>query len=258
MMRRLLIAFCVLLCALPAFAAAEYRLGAGDVVKITVYDHDDLNTELQLTQSGELAFPLIGRIKLAGLTFSETERLIATKLDEGGFVKKAFVNVLITQYRSQRVTVIGEVNKPGRYDLDGVANIVDAVALAGGVAPTGGDRVVLTRGETRNEILLSQFLSQSKEGDPATQIRNGDVIFVPRMQQIYVYGEVNRPGAFRLEPGMTVVQAIAAAGGFNQRATKRGLEIERRKPEGGTAVIAPRLSDPVQDNDVINVQESLF
>jgi polysaccharide export outer membrane protein len=248
---------CLFAISLPAMATGEYRLGAGDVVKISVYDHEDLQAELQLTQGGDVTFPLVGRVKIAGLTFSEAEKLISGKLIDGGYLKQAFVNVLISQYHSQRISVIGEVNHPGRFELDSATHLVEAIALAGGVAPTGGDKVILVRGDTRTEIALSQF-AKPASGDDTLQLRNGDVVMVPRSPQIYVYGEVNRPGAFRLENGMTVVQAIAAAGGFNPRASKRSIELERRQPDGRNVTLDVRLNDAVQDNDVINVQESLF
>ncbi|QZA82020.1 polysaccharide biosynthesis/export family protein [Deefgea piscis] len=110
----------------------DYVLGSGDVVKIQVYDHPDLTTEVQLNNEGALAFPLIGVVKLEGLDYTQAEALIAKKLIEGNFIKKPNVNVLIVQYRSQRVAVLGEVNKPGRYALDSATNIIDLLAIAGG------------------------------------------------------------------------------------------------------------------------------
>ncbi|AOY01885.1 SLBB domain-containing protein [Jeongeupia sp. USM3] len=236
----------------------EYRLGPGDVVKVSVYDHPDLQSEIQLTQNGELNFPLIGKLRAGGLSFTEVEQLIARRLGEGGFIRNAQVNVLIAQYRSQRVSVLGEVSRPGRYALEHDADLVEMIAVAGGIGNSGGDRLLLVRGETRQELLLSQLLAAQRAGERVLKVQNGDVIFVPRMQQVYVYGEVNRPGSFRLEERMTVMQAIASAGGYNPRASKRSVEIHRRQPDGSIAEVAPKLTDPVRDNDVIYVQESLF
>ncbi|BCL74667.1 hypothetical protein JHS3_04030 [Jeongeupia sp. HS-3] len=260
MMLRAVLLWCALFIAGSALAETrnEYRLGPGDVIKVSVYDHADLQTEIQLTQNGELNFPLIGKIRVGGSSFTEAEQLIARKLSEGGFIKNAQVNVLIAQYRSQRVSVLGEVSRPGRYALENDADLIEMIATAGGVAASGGDRLLLVRGDERQELLLSRLLAAQRAGERALKVQNGDVIFVPRMQQIYVYGEVNRPGSFRLEERMTVMQAIATAGGYNPRAARRSVEIHRRQLDGAIAEVSPKLTDPVLDNDVIYVQESLF
>ncbi|WP_051534674.1 polysaccharide export protein EpsE [Deefgea rivuli] len=236
----------------------EYVLGAGDVVKIQVYDHPDLTTEVQLNNEGTLAFPLIGEVKLQGLDYTEAEALIAKKLIQGNFIKKPNVNVLIVQYRSQRVAVLGEVNKPGRYALDSATNLIDLLSIAGGISGAGGDTVVILRGEERIEYRLSKLTQLANPEKRHVQILNGDTIYVPRAQQLYVYGEVNRPGAFRLEPKMTVMQALAVAGGFNPRASHRNIQIHRVMPEGQVEKISVQLTDLVQENDTVFVQESLF
>ena len=236
----------------------EYVLGAGDVVKIQVYDHPDLSTEVQLNNEGTLAFPLIGEVKLQGLNYSEAEALIAKKLSQGNFIKKPNVNVLIVQYRSQRVAVLGEVNKPGRYSLDSATNLIDLLSIAGGISSSGGDTAVILRGEERIEYRLSKLTQLSNPEKRYIRILNGDTLYVPRAQQVYVYGEVNRPGVFRLEPKMTVMQTLAVAGGFNQRASHRKLEIHRIMPEGQVEKISVQLTDLVQENDTVFVQESLF
>ncbi|WP_246038706.1 polysaccharide export protein EpsE [Chitiniphilus eburneus] len=236
---------------------AEYVLGAGDVVKVAVYDHPDLTTEIQLTQSGEISFPLIGAVKLSGLSFSQAESRIAGLLQRGGFVNKPNVNVLITQYRSRRVAVLGEVSNPGRYALDSASTLIDALALAGGVNPNGGDTLVLTRGSERREFSLAALLAQDGSAK-ADEVQAGDVLYIPRAQQIYVYGEVNRPGAFRLERHMTVMQALSVAGGYNLRASQKGLQVHRTRQDGGTDVLDVKPTDVVQANDVVFVREALF
>jgi polysaccharide export outer membrane protein len=239
-------------------AAGEYVLGAGDVVKIQVYDHPDLTTEVQLNNQGTLAFPLIGEVKLAGLTYTDAEALISKKLSQGGFIKKPNVNVLIVQYRSQRVAVLGEVNKPGRYALDSATDLIDLLAIAGGINGIGGDAVVVLRGEERIEYHLSKLTQLANPERRTIPIQNGDTVYVPRAKQMYVYGEVNRPGAFKLEPKMTVMQALAVAGGFNPRAAKRSIEIHRVDDNGQLQKIEAKLTDLLHENDTVFVQESFF
>jgi polysaccharide export outer membrane protein len=259
MMRRLLILATLLLAPLlhAADNAGEYRLGPGDVVKISVYDHADLNTEIQLNKDGDITFPLVGKLRLQGLSYTESEALIARALQGGGFLKQANVNVLVTQYRSVRVSVVGEVYKPGRYALDSMANLIDVLAIAGGVNSSGGDKVIVLRGDRRDEYFISKLMAGS-DADRQLRIQGGDIIYIPRMQQFYVYGEVNRPGSYRLEPGMTVMQAVSVAGGFNPRASHRAFQLHRNQPDGSIRQIEPALSDTLQENDVIYVQESLF
>ncbi|MEN9658080.1 MAG: hypothetical protein RL571_1545 [Pseudomonadota bacterium] len=237
---------------------AEYRLGPGDIVKISVYDHPDLTTELQLNDKGAVAFPLLGEIKLLGLQYTEAEALIGDSLKKGGFINSPNVSVLISQYRSQRIAVIGEVNRSGRYALEGATGLVDLIAIAGGLNPNAGDKIIVLRGAERIEYSLNKSMKLSNEAKRNMPIVNGDVVYVPRAQQFYVYGEVNRPGVFRMEPKMTVMQALAVAGGFNPRASQRRLEIHRIDQFGAVTKVEAELSDLLVENDTIFVQESLF
>lgn len=257
----MLVCFCWL-SMLAAFTWAkpqgEYVLGAGDVVKIQVYDHPDLTTEVQLNSDGALAFPLIGEVKLQGLDYTEAESLIAKKLIDGNFIKKPNVNVLIVQYRSQRVAVLGEVNKPGRFALDSATNIIDLLAIAGGISGGGGDTIVILRGDERIEYRLSKLTQLSNPEKRHIKIINGDVVYIPRAPQFYVYGEVSRPGVYRLEPKMTMMQALSVAGGFNQRASHRNIEIHRMLENGQIEKVEGKLTDLIQENDTVFIKESLF
>jgi polysaccharide export outer membrane protein len=244
--------------AVMAAPSAEYRLGPGDIVKISVYDHPDLTTELQLSDKGTVAFPLLGDIKLLGLPYVEAEALISAGLKSGGFINSPNVSVLITQYRSQRIAVIGEVNRAGRYALEGATDVVDLLALAGGLNPNAGDKIIILRGADRIEYQLSQAMKLTDQTKRNMSIVNGDVVYVPKAQQFYVYGEVNRPGVFRLEPQMTVMQALAVAGGFNPRASRRTIELHRVDKNGAVTRVEVKLNDLLVENDTIFVEESIF
>ena len=238
--------------------AGEYKLGPGDVVKVNVYDHPDLQLEVQLTKDGDLSFPLVGHVKVDGQSVAEAEQSVAQRLDKGGFVKNPQVNMVVTQYRSQRVSLIGEINKPGRYPLDSATNLLDLLAIAGGITGNGGDLVEVLRGGKRIEVNLPADIKNNKNENTALRMQNDDVIYIPRMQTYYVYGEVNKPGNFRLEQAQTVMQALAVAGGFNPRASHTNITINRTQPDGSVQAIAVQPTDPVQANDVIYVKESLF
>jgi Periplasmic protein involved in polysaccharide export len=233
----------------------KYLLGAGDVIKVSVYDHPDLLLETQLADDGSINFPLIGKVNLNGLTFQAAESSIASKLDVGGFVRAPQVNILISEHLSQRISVIGEVNRPGRYPLDGKTSLIDMIANAGGISAMGSDTIVLIRDNTRQEFDIPKLMATAEQ---SMSLKAGDQLYIPRMQQIYVYGEVLRPGAYRLEPKMTVMQLLSLAGGFTPKASHRSIQIQRPAKDGTMEKIDVKLTDLVHQNDVIYIDESLF
>ncbi len=240
----------------------EHVLGAGDVIRINVFQNPDLALETRISEQGQITYPLVGPVELGGLSVPAAEQRIARALRDGKFVLNPQVNILVMQIRSAQVSILGQVNKPGRYPIDQVGSRVsEMIAAAGGVVPGASDFVTLVG--TRNgkpvqlEIDLPQILQSGKsELDPVVQ--TGDILHVDRAPLIYVYGEVQKPGVSRLERGMTVMQALAQSGGLTQRGTQRGLRIHRRDASGEVKVINPGMNDPVERDDVIYVRESLF
>lgn len=235
----------------------QYHLGAGDVVRVTVYDHPDLQLEAEITPEGTLNMPLIRKVKVTGLTFSQAENLVAEKLEKGGYVQNPHVNILISDYRSQLISVIGEVNRPGRYRLEGDTSLVAMLANAGGISINGSDLIYVLRDGKRQQFYIPDLKSDNSAVD-SMMLSPGDQIYVPRYQQVYVYGEVARPGAYRLEPGMTVMQALSMAGGFGPKASKSGLELQRKDKSGKLQTKDLELTDTLQAQDVVYVTESLF
>lgn len=245
-----------------AAARAEYQLGAGDVIRISVYQNPDMTLETRVSEAGVISFPLLGQVKLGGLTATQAEKRLADGLRDGKFVKSPQVSVLVMQVRGSQVSVLGWVNRPGRFPLETAdTKLTDVLAQAGGVAPSAAD--VVTVVGTRNgqpvriEVDLPGTFSANGRGeDPVLQ--NGDVIWVDRGPQVYIYGEVQRPGAMRLERGMTILQALANGGGLTQRGTEKGLRVHRRDAEGKIQVLQPAMNDGLRDGDVVYVRESLF
>ena len=236
-----------------------YKLGPGDVVRVTVYDHADLALEAEIAGDGSLRMPLIGAVALTGMTFSQAEARIAERLQSGGFVNHPQVNLFITQYRSQTVSVVGAVNQPGRYRLDGDTSLVGMLAAAGGIASTGGDSFYLIRDGLKRRYLLSDLVRDGA-GDELSRVRlqPGDQIYVPKQAQIYVYGEVQRPGVYPLEEGTTVVKAIAMAGGFTGKADSDDIDIQRADAEQAQQRQEANLGTQLQAEDVVYIGESLF
>ena len=244
----------------PADPRAE-TLGPGDQVKITVFRNPDLTTETRISEGGTVSFPLIGEVQLKGLTPAQAGSRIAEKLKHGKFVVNPEVTVAAMQTNSRQVSVLGSVNKPGRYPLDAATGkVTDLLALAGGIAPGGSDTVTLV--STRNGATSTQEIDVPAilGGDLSrnVELRPGDTIYVGRAPMVYIYGEVQKAGAYRVEKNMTVMQVLAMGGGLTPRGTQRGIRIERKGEDGGTKRINARLTDPVRSDDVIYVQESLF
>lgn len=239
----------------------EYVLGAGDVVKVTVFQSPDLSLETRISEAGLVTYPLIGQVRLGGLQIGQAEKLLATKLREGNFVKQPQVSILVMQVRGNQASVLGQVNRPGRYPLEQTnTRLSDLLALAGGIAPTGSDVLTVVGKRDgkpyRAQLDLPNIFTGGKADDII--IQNGDVVYVDRVPMVYIYGEVQRPGAIRLERGMTVMQALASGGGLNQRGTEKGLRIHRRGPDGKVQVSQPAMDDSLKDGDVVYVRESLF
>jgi polysaccharide export outer membrane protein len=244
-----------------AASASDLPLGASDVIKVTVYNNPDLTTETRVSDNGSITFPLIGNVPVAGLAPAAAEQKIAALLESGGFVKKPQVNVLVTMQQSQLVSVLGQVNRPGRYPIDGKRSVLDLLALAGGVATDGSETVSLIRkrdGKASREQI--DVVDMVRNGDLSHdyELAGNDVLFVERAQRFYIYGEVQRPGVFRLERAMTVLQALSTGGGLTPRGTERGVRIKRRDAQGHLQVIQAKHDDLIQSDDVVYVQESLF
>ena len=244
--------------------AADIRLeslGMGDMVRVTVFRNPELTTEARVSERGTILFPMIGEVPVAGLTPSQAGGRIADKLRSGKYVVNPEVTVSMMQVNSRQVSVLGNVVKPGRYPLDSTtAHLTDVIALAGGVGPTGSDEVtVITNRGGRQEKVTIDMAEMFRRGDLTRNIslEPGDTIYVHKAPMVYVYGEVQKGGAYRVEPNMTVMQAIAMGGGITPRGTERGIKISRRD-DSGVKRIDANLTTTVQADDVIYVKESLF
>jgi len=248
--------------AVPGQAESRETLGAGDNIRILVFQNLDLTTETRVSERGTVVFPLIGEVALSGRTPTEAGARIAEQLKQGNFLKSPQVTVSVLQVRSRQVSVLGHIARPGRYPLDDTSSkLTDILALAGGIIPAGDDSVtVMTRRNGKVEKLEVDVVRMYRGGDLSSnvEVQNGDTIFVQRAPVFYIYGEVQRAGAYRLEPSMSVIHALSLGGGLTPRGTERGLKIHRRQPDGTVKRLDAALVDLLQADDVIYVRESLF
>lgn len=243
-------------------ATETYTLGVGDEVKITVYGQPDLTAEGQISARGTLVIPLLGSLYLAGKTSADAADFIAESYERGNFLKSAQVNLMVTQYRSQVVAILGKVNRPGRMVLEGPTSLTEALAWAGGVAPNGGERIILTRltkgKQERIEYDLQQLLNYNADDFPPVWLRNGDTLYVPNAGRFYLNGEVHSPGMYPLDRPLNVMQALGAGGGPTARASNGSVKLLRQQPGGKLQELRAKQEDPVMDGDVLIVKESLF
>lgn len=255
----------------PAGPVSDYIVGPQDVLTITSYDQSDLSGKFTVEADGTFTYPLIGRFKAGGLTLREVEGGLRQKLREGGFFVNPQVTVSVDQFKSQKVFVVGEVRIPGSYTLSGGMNLVEVIARAGSTLPTAsGEAVVVHAGENtpgptipteeNASDVVRINLRELEQGHLSQNaaLRDGDTIFVPRAESIYVFGQVKSPGAYALQQQNTsVLQALSLAGGITDRGTTGRLKIIRvvgkEKKE-----IKVKLTDVVHPGDTLVVGERFF
>lgn len=241
--------------------AFESVIEKGDVLKVLVYGNPDLTIEDKVSAKGEINIPLIGSIKVSGMSPYDAEQKIVYKFVHEGFLKKAQVNIIVVLSRGRQVSVLGQVVNPGKYTIEpGTKTLFDFIAISGGVSAKGSDLITVIRTAENppkrfsfnvSDLLLG--LSTEKISIANMDMQAGDVVYIPEAPVFYVYGEVNRPGVYRLKRGMTVIKAMSSAGGLSAKGTDRNLEIIRKHQE-----MEVNLLDPVLAGDVIIVKESLF
>jgi polysaccharide export outer membrane protein len=242
-------------------AATSEQLGPGDVVRVTVFQSPELTTEAPIAPNGTLTFPLIGEVPIADHSPTEAAAVIAKKLRDGRLVLNAQVNVSLVEVRSQRVSVLGQVAKPGPYPLDTNARTLTAMlAQAGGVTASADDNVVIIRRNGKDVQRISVDVPAMYRTGNVTdpELQAGDTVYVPNAPVFYIYGAVQKPGMYRLEPETSVLRALSIGGGLAPRGTERGVIISRPMPDGSTQDIRASLEDRVKANDVVKIKQSIF
>lgn len=241
---------------------SEYRLGDGDNIRITVFQNPDLTLETRVTENGTITYPLIGTVKVGGMTLASAGETIGTALKAGNYIQQPQVNIQLIRNLGNQVSVLGQVGRPGRYPLETFSTrLSEMLAIAGGISAGGADTAIVTGARNgksfRREIdIPGMFLDQKLENDLV--VAGGDVIYIPRQPMFYIYGEVQRPGSYRIERGMIVRQALAQGGGLTPRGTERNFGVFRRGADGAIERAPLDLNDPVRPDDVLHVRESLF
>jgi polysaccharide biosynthesis/export protein len=260
-----------------AWAQDAYEIGPGDVLTVVVLGQQEMSGEMAVDQEGLLTFPVLGKVKASAMTTKELERKLATLLADG-YLKRPELSVSVKEYRSQRIIVTGEVQKPGLYALKADPSLLALLSEIGAMTTNAGHQVVVIRppsatsgadpvafdGQGVPETvpgaeIFRINLDDLRSGKPEANLtlRAGDTVHLPLAAQVYVSGNVARPGSYRFQSGMTVLQAITLAGGATERGSAKRVKI-MRTIDGGKKQIKPRLTDAVEPEDTLIVPERFF
>lgn len=260
-----------------AAPVGDYQIGPEDILRITVYGHEDLTQTVVVQSDGTFVFPLVGRVKAGDLTPKELERKIMALLSQG-FIRNPQVTVVVSEYRSKTIFVVGEVMRPGTYPLSGSRTLVEALARAGPTTANAAGEVVIVRpqGQVQGPVLPNQIgdggslapgqaevirvnLRDIQAGDLTKNIalRPNDTVFVPQAPKVFVSGEVRNPGAYPFSPGTTVRQAISLAGGLTEDGSSGRIRVVR-DVQGKAREAKIKLDEPIQAGDTIVVKSKLF
>jgi polysaccharide export outer membrane protein len=247
----------------------EYVIGAGDVLDIQVWRNDDLHRTVEVSKEGAFTFPLIGKVQAAGLSVFKLEQHLKERLADGYLIEPQ-VTVSVSEYKSQKIIVLGEVKKPGSYVIKGKTPIMEIISDAEGLTDRAGRTVTIVRptvdsknlsatthgGDTTTIVVdLDQIADNST--DDRFFVINGDSIYVSKAPPVFITGEVNKPGEFKWEKGLTVHQVISLAGGSTKRGALNRTKIIRSE-NGQEEKFKPNLNDAVKPYDIINVPQSYF
>jgi len=241
-------------------------LGPGDELEVTVYGAPDLSGRARVSNDGNISIPLIGYIRVAGLSSSEAEATIEAQLRKNNILNDPHVSVYAKEYTSSGISVAGEVAKPGFYSVLGPHRLFDVLQAAGGINDRAANKVVISRRDQTDPITLSISKDPAQMASSNIELRPGDTVVVPRAGIVYVLGEVTRPGGYVLNStgGVTVLQVVAVAGGTTHLASAGKTRLLRRTDNGFQEqrvdvkkLLRGKIRDiAVQDQDILFVPTS--
>jgi len=257
----------VSVCALAAQEAGgqattfDYVVGPLDVLMITSYDQADLSGKFSVESDGTFTFPLIGRFRAGGLTLRQVEDALKQRLSSEGYFKNPQITVSVEQYKSQKIFIVGEVRSPGTYPLSGGMSFVEALARAGSTTPSAsGEAIIVHANDKSMAAPVRVNLKDLQNGvlSENVALRDGDTIFIPRAESVYVFGQVRTPGAYSLQQkNTTVLQALSLAGGVTDRGAINRVRIVRMV-KSQKKEFRVKLDDLVQPGDTVIVDERYF
>lgn len=260
MIKNILLSFLFLFLLAEPTVGQDYIVGENDVLKVTVYDHDDLTTTVRVSGDETINLPLLNKVKVAGLTSTQISDKI-TALLANSYIVSPQVNVFVVDFRSKKVVILGQVKKPGLYELQGRTTFLELISKAGGLTEEAGDKTVIKRKQgEKPSVLTIDMIQLIETGDNSLNIEilDGDDIYIAKAGVFYVSGEVNKPNEYKFEEKMTVIKAITKAGGFSANASKNSVSIIRKLNGSEQVLENIKMNQPILPEDVILVPESIF
>ncbi len=242
-------------------ANMSYQVGEGDLLLIKVYDMDDLTTTVRVDADGQVSFPLIGQVKVDGLTIQQVRDRVSAELADGYLINPQ-VSVLVQEYRSNKIVIIGEVVRPGLYELQGKMSLLELISRAGGLTTNAGTLVTIRHEKSAEENIetvvdLAELMGK-QSSDVDVILSNNDNVFVGKAGLVYVTGEVAKPDAYKIKEGTTVIKAITMAGGFSKLASKNKVKLVRIVDGKEQTLERVSMNEIVKPDDVLVVPESFF
>jgi polysaccharide export outer membrane protein len=262
-MKTLLSVWMVLFCFTALAAGQDYVVGEGDVLKIIVYENDDLTTTVRVSGENAIVVPLIGRVDVNGRSISQIADRIKTLLADG-YLVDPHVSIFIEEFRSRNVTVLGEVGKPGLYELSEETTLLELLSKAGGASENAGSQAIIKRRQRSDkntlEIIRIDLRRLLEEGDITADItvRDQDSIFIPKADLFYINGQVHRPAAYKCSSETTLLKAVTMAGGFTNIASRSRIKIIRNENGQKTVISRAKMDASILPDDIIVVPESFF
>jgi len=242
--------------------AQEYTVGEGDVLDINVYENEDLSTTVRVSSDGTIRVPLVGEISVKDLTVSQVSSKIE-KLFADGYLVNPQVDVFIAEHRSKKAIILGQIRKPGQYELRGRITFLEFVSKAGGLTAEAGSTAIIKRISkpgTKPEQIILDLEKLIKKGETSLNIliQDNDSIYISKTKTYYVAGEVNKPNSYKYEQELTVIKAITMAGGFSKIAAKNKVQIIRVVNGEKQIFKNVTMDKPILADDVLVVPESFF
>lgn len=256
--RILFTVFWVLLLA-GAGLCQNYTVGEDDVISITVYDQPQLSTKVRVSGDGTIILPLLGNISVAGLSVVDISEKL-TRLYADGYLVNPQISVFIEEYGSKKATILGMVNSPGQYSIRQHTSLLEFISMAGGLTNDAGGTAVITRKSGDGKTVQVDLAKLIEKGETAHNVPvfNGDSVYIPKMQVIYINGEVQRPNQYKYESGTTVIMAVTLANGFTDKASPKNIKIIRKIDGKEVIITQTDMDEPVLPGDIIVVPESIF
>jgi polysaccharide export outer membrane protein len=243
--------------------AQDYMVGEEDILKITVYDHADLTTVARVSGEGDIVLPLIGAVKVSGLTTSQISQKV-TELLADGYIVDPHVSVFVEEFKSRKTIIMGQVNKPGIYALSGNTTFLELLSKAGGLTKESGDKAIIKRKAVspgNPEIIITLDLKKLlEEGDMSSDVllMDSDNVYIAKGGVFYITGEVRKPDAYKYEEGITVIKAATMAGGFTEKAASGRIKIIRKIQGKEKIIEKAEMDQPVLIGDIVVVPESFW